>query len=1075
MSSPSINIGINKQGKLLVEKIDTHLKCHEPEFYEDFTLSSSIELKKDENVLSKIIDGEFEVSNDNNLKSWFDFELYANIKNLVSLVNVSVSDRVIVNIIIPLAEEHSVSVLNRLLEAISELNKEQQISGVDIKIFTITYSLDQKDYEKNNHIKNELLLLEKLAKEHDIISDIYYLDDRNTDKVALNLNLNWLAFALGEFFVFQMVGHQSLKTLNKSKVFGLGIIHFNEVLFREVIANKILQYKFEQEGVAEDEGIQLRDIIKTCNPFIKKHQDFFQNFLEKYPKTNVNNEKLTANSKTYINDFKVELETFVTDSNRTIVESKAILANLLGEDDKKIEGISWVNERLNISDLEFDIIDYFNKYVKDDDKVDFKTQKRVRDKITELSQSIKADKKSLKSLAEKSNEIHRDLDIAFDEGIFSVNGKRINASGYIPSAINSNDEFYTDEDVPILKSADLTKYFLKVKDQGLLGSCTAFPVAAVYEFVAKQNTKSVDISELFIYYNTRASKGNIDEDSGATLLETINSVKEKGACYSENHPYTIESFARKPNEKAFTEAQHQVVEKACRVNITEEKFKQAISSGHPIIIGLKLFKSFYPKNKSAVVPYPSKNEAEYENHGNHALLIVGFNDDEKLFKIRNSWGTGFGENGYCYAPYDYIANPDFCLEAFIITSIIDLSYKEFSYDADTSFTFLSDSLIRIKTIKEYNLRSKKKELNRVKGEYDLIALKNEENAEQIKNSMFRKRILEELKEEKTPIPEDESKPVEHISLEPQASKKIVWLIILSGIILILLSIILKFYITTTGTVIGSLIGITMIIFGCKKLFTKNEHSITPVKEEIPVALKTLRINEEDIYSFEAADLLFSQFESMNKSLIIRYRALSSYFLKIKHWQKESDEILNQIEYSSPTFVVNVVQEKPLLDYIEKEKGKFLKNLPDLAMSFHENYISKDNNTDKIFKELYDKYLGDIKKNTEEILDISIVDYMQEVKIYPYFNNVPALSKTISNIYKVSSPFCNIKQTTSSLKIQNYVIHEKIFIDSESKLQEFSKHRNASIQPVMSFRENKKKYVAIQVAALSDISDLVRFK
>lgn len=1074
MSAPSINIGINKQGKLLVKKIDTHFRHHESAFYKNFIMSSSLEFDNDKIIFSKIRNGVFEISSDNNLKSWFDFELYANIKNLVSLVNESINDTVIVNIIIPLAEENSVLLLNNLLEIVNELDQDQQISGIEIKIFTIIYSLHQNNHEKNTYIKNELLLFKKATTEYDnLIKDIYYLDDRNTDKVALNLNLNWLAFALGEFFVFQMVSQTSLAIQNKSKIFGLGVIHFNEVLFRSVIENKILQYKFEQEGISEDEGVQLRDIIQSCNPFIELHQNFFQNFLVKYPHNIKNKGELTANSKKYINEFKVELENFITDKNYTIGESKAILANLLGEDDNKLEGISWDNKRLNISDLEFDVIDYFNKYVEDNERVDFKNQKLLRDRITELTQSIKADKKSLKSLEEKFEEVHSGHDIALEDGIFSVNGKRINASGYIPSVINSSDEFYTYVESPISEFVDLTKYFSKVKDQGILSSCTAFPVAAIYEFAAKQNNKNVDISELFIYYNTRDLRGDLNEDSGATLLEAINSVKEKGACLTKNYPYSIENFSKTPSETAFTEGQHQIVEKACRVNIAEKDFKHAISSGHPIIIGLKLFKSFYPKNKSAVVPYPSAKEANCESHGNHAMLIVGFNDEEKLFKVRNSWGPTFGENGYCYIPYDYIANTDFCLEAFIIKNIVDLSYNEFNFDANTSFSFLADSLTRIKTIKEYNLRSKERELNIVKKDYDLIALKNEENSEQIKNPLFRKRLLQKLEKKNTTTTKEKNIQPNDTPKKPKANKKVIWFFILAGILLILSSVFFISYLKTTGSVVSSLLGIVILILGAKKLFKRKEHALLPDFQIKPNALESS--HKEDLYSFEAADLLFSQFDSMNKDLIVRYKRVSRYFSKIKDWQKKSKKLLESIKYSSPTFVVNIVQEKPLLDYLEKEKETFLKSLPNLSLTFHSNYVLKENNTDEIFQKLHSKYLDDIKNNTENILDISIVDYIQGEKKYPYFNDAPAISITVNNIHKVSKPFCNIKETISSISIQNYVIHEKIFSNSQSKIQEFSKHRNASIQPILSFRENKKKYVAIQVSALNDISDLVRYK
>jgi C1A family cysteine protease len=36
----------------------------------------------------------------------------------------------------------------------------------------------------------------------------------------------------------------------------------------------------------------------------------------------------------------------------------------------------------------------------------------------------------------------------------------------------------------------------------------------------------------------------------------------------------------------------------------------------------------------------------------HCVSIVGYDDDKKHLIIRNSWGSDWGENGYCYMPYD---------------------------------------------------------------------------------------------------------------------------------------------------------------------------------------------------------------------------------------------------------------------------------------------------------------------------------------------------------------------------------------------------------------------------------------
>src|SRR5438067_1441439 len=42
--------------------------------------------------------------------------------------------------------------------------------------------------------------------------------------------------------------------------------------------------------------------------------------------------------------------------------------------------------------------------------------------------------------------------------------------------------------------------------------------------------------------------------------------------------------------------------------------------------------------------------------GGHAVLAVGYDDAKKRFLVRNSWGTGWGMNGYFTMPYDYLAN-----------------------------------------------------------------------------------------------------------------------------------------------------------------------------------------------------------------------------------------------------------------------------------------------------------------------------------------------------------------------------------------------------------------------------------
>jgi len=44
--------------------------------------------------------------------------------------------------------------------------------------------------------------------------------------------------------------------------------------------------------------------------------------------------------------------------------------------------------------------------------------------------------------------------------------------------------------------------------------------------------------------------------------------------------------------------------------------------------------------------------------GGHAVALVGFDDKNKEFIVRNSWGSNWGDRGYFYMPYDYVLSQE---------------------------------------------------------------------------------------------------------------------------------------------------------------------------------------------------------------------------------------------------------------------------------------------------------------------------------------------------------------------------------------------------------------------------------
>src|SRR6267143_5898468 len=42
----------------------------------------------------------------------------------------------------------------------------------------------------------------------------------------------------------------------------------------------------------------------------------------------------------------------------------------------------------------------------------------------------------------------------------------------------------------------------------------------------------------------------------------------------------------------------------------------------------------------------------------HAVLVVGYNDKDRRFILRNSWGKNWGLKGYFTLPYEYLLDSD---------------------------------------------------------------------------------------------------------------------------------------------------------------------------------------------------------------------------------------------------------------------------------------------------------------------------------------------------------------------------------------------------------------------------------
>jgi C1A family cysteine protease len=214
-------------------------------------------------------------------------------------------------------------------------------------------------------------------------------------------------------------------------------------------------------------------------------------------------------------------------------------------------------------------------------------------------------------------------------------------------------------------SVDLRPGCPPVEDQGALGSCTGNAIVGALEFLElKDKLPLVDLSRLFVYYNERVMEHTVKSDAGAQIRDGIKSVSKQGVCSEAKWPYVISKFAAKPPTACYTEAlKHRIVE--YRRLMALDDIRACLAEGYPFVFGFTVYESFESEQvaKTGTVPMPRKSERVL---GGHAVLGVGYNDKQKRFIVRNSWGTGWGKKGYFTMPYAYLANPDLASDFWVV-------------------------------------------------------------------------------------------------------------------------------------------------------------------------------------------------------------------------------------------------------------------------------------------------------------------------------------------------------------------------------------------------------------------------
>lgn len=210
------------------------------------------------------------------------------------------------------------------------------------------------------------------------------------------------------------------------------------------------------------------------------------------------------------------------------------------------------------------------------------------------------------------------------------------------------EEYRTIDDTPIL-------------DQGIYPTCVSYAlVAALMHAEYKQGAEyATPYSRGFIYANREEDQHQGD---GMIVREALQQLTKYGDCEYNLFPFNrkykrIRNKFKKQEDTLKQNAQPYIISSYFRCR-NEQEIKEAIMTYGSVIMGIDTFSGFKGKN----IPVPDEDEAP---KGGHCMCCVGWNKEGWI--VQNSWGKSFGEDGYCYIPYEYpeaewwgiIINPNF--------------------------------------------------------------------------------------------------------------------------------------------------------------------------------------------------------------------------------------------------------------------------------------------------------------------------------------------------------------------------------------------------------------------------------
>ncbi|MCL2208482.1 MAG: C1 family peptidase, partial [Fibromonadales bacterium] len=229
---------------------------------------------------------------------------------------------------------------------------------------------------------------------------------------------------------------------------------------------------------------------------------------------------------------------------------------------------------------------------------------------------------------------------------------------------------FTEYDATTIPSSiSLESKFPPVQSQGNYGTCVAWATGYNIKTALNGIEKGWGSAELArpenqtspksLFFNINSSDKGARCD-GTSFEAALNVLITKGAATMSSVPYNnmgncsgsaeVNSNNKIANYRriAYNYKLFESTNRTEQEGMTKDNFKGYLAQGRPILFSARIGDRFTKWKDASVI-----SSDTYNDPGGHAMVLVGYDDNKKAFRVRNSWGTNWGDNGSIWVDYDY--------------------------------------------------------------------------------------------------------------------------------------------------------------------------------------------------------------------------------------------------------------------------------------------------------------------------------------------------------------------------------------------------------------------------------------